>query len=161
MCYHFSQFSTEKGFVLHWDGKSMKDLSTDSNVERLPIVGTQSGMERVLRVPKCLNKQARVQTNAIYDTIDEFELTEVVQAVCTDTENTNTGKDNGVVARLERRLKRDLLYLACRHHVHEINLKAVFITKCELNSKSLNVEMFNRLKNNWDNMNADHYKSGL
>lgn len=104
----------EKGFVLHWDGKMMLDLSTENAVKRLPIVGSQSDKECILRVPKLPNKTGEATANAIYDTLNEYDLLEVVQVVCTDTEKTNTGIRNGAVTILEKRLKRTLMYLACR-----------------------------------------------
>lgn len=151
----------EKGFVLHWDGKMMKDIKEQCNVERLPIVGSQSDMQRILNVPKLRDKTAEAATDAIYDTIIQYNLHVIVQAVCSDTENTNTGSSKGVIKQLEKRLGHDLLYLACRHHVYEIILKAVFTEKCELNSKSPSVEIFNRLKSNWNNINTNQFKSGL
>lgn len=41
-------------------------------------------------------------------------------AMCFDTTGTYTGPDNGACVLLERKLGRDLLHLACRHHVAEL-----------------------------------------
>lgn len=157
------QFSVEKGLVIHWDGKMMMDSTTDSAVERLPIVGTQTDLERILRVPKLPNKTGAAAAEAVYNALNEYGLLEEVQAVCTDTEKTNTGIRNGAVALLEKLLKRTLFYIACRHHVYEIILKAVFLAKVtgSQETKSPIVEILNRLKNNWDNIHTEFYTSGI
>lgn len=140
----------------------MLDLSTENAVERLPIVGSQSDKECVLRVPKLPNKTGEATANAVYDTLNEYDLLEMVQVVCTDTEKTNTGIRNGAVALLEKRLKRTLMYLACRHHVYEVILRAVFVAKCsDSKTRSPNVEIFTRSKNQWNEINTEMYRSGL
>lgn len=139
----------------------MIDMSTSGAVERLPIVGTQSDKERILRVPKVENKSGLAVGTAVFDTLVKFKLDKIVEVVNTDTETSNVGKYNGAVAVLERKLGRSLLYLGCRHHVFEVVLKAVFLAKLsDSKTKSPNVEIFNRLKNNWDKMQTRLIKSG-
>ena len=86
-------------------------MSTSGAVERLPIVGTQSDKERILRVPKVENKSGLVVGTAVFDTLVKFKLDKIVEVVNTDTETSNVGKYNGAVAVLERKLWRSLLYL--------------------------------------------------
>lgn len=135
-------------------------MPTDESVERLPIVASQSDLELVLNVPKLPNKAGITTATAVYETLGEYKLRDAVEVVCTDTEATNTGKRNGAVTLLGQMLKRDLMYFACRHHMLELPLKAVFTLKCSV-SKSPNVEIFNRLKNCWHEMSTDLMISGM
>jgi hypothetical protein len=45
-----------------------------------------------------------------------------------DTTSSNTGVNNGSSVLLERMLKKNLLHLACRHHVLELVGEVVFST---------------------------------
>ena len=45
---------------------------------------------------------------------------------CFDTTASNTGIKGGVCILLEKEICRDMLYLACGHHVSEIMLEKVF-----------------------------------
>lgn len=140
----------------------MLDMKTAGAVERLPIVGKQIDTERILRVPKLPNKTGEATANAVYETLEEYDLLQVIQVICTDTEKTNTGIRKGAVALLEQRLGRSLLYLACRHHVYELVLKTVFLAKCsDAKTRSPNDEIFTKLKNKWPDMNTELYRSGM
>lgn len=153
----------DKGFVLHWDGKMMLDIqsSDESKAERLPIVGSQCDSECILRVPKLPDKTGRSAALAVHNTLAEYGLLDTVQAVCTDTEASNTGNKNGSVVILEELLDRTLLYLACKHHMYELVLKAVFVEKCMGGqTKNPKVEMFERLKDKWNDFDLDSFDAG-
>jgi len=64
--------------------------------------------------------------DAIIETIDDWNLREDIKAFSFDTTASNTGRVNGVCVLLEATLGRNILYLACRHHIHEIMLEEVF-----------------------------------
>lgn len=140
----------------------MLDVATGIKVDRLPIVGSQSDFERILRVPKLLNGTGAAIADVVFDTITEYNLMEVTEAICFDTEKANTGIRNGAAALLEKKMGRSLLYLACRHHIYELILKDIFITKC-MKSKTTapNVEMFERLKNSWNQFFLESYLPGI
>jgi hypothetical protein len=55
-----------------------------------------------------------------------------------DTTSSNTGATNGAAVILERMLNKQLLHLACRHHVLELIAEAVFSTVFEKSTGSLN-----------------------
>ena len=56
----------------------MEDMSGGGSVERIPIVVTQSDMERILRVPKLPNKTGIATGTAVYDTLVHYNLDKVV-----------------------------------------------------------------------------------
>jgi hypothetical protein len=49
-----------------------------------------------------------------------------IVGTCFDTTATNTGGIQGTAVAVEKHLGRKLLYLACRHHVHELVLREVW-----------------------------------
>ena len=64
---------------------------------------------------------------------------------------------NGVCIRLERMLDRELLWLACRHHVMELVLAKAF-SLCFGPSTSPEIPLFERFKSIWQEINLDNYQ---
>lgn len=77
---------------------------------------------KLLGVPKVSSETAENEVNAVHKLLEEWQLTEKIQAMCFDTTSVNTGRLNGVCVGLENRLGHELQWLACRHHVLEIIL---------------------------------------
>lgn len=71
------------------------------------------------------NHRAETIANKIISIITEYELQDRIIGMVCDTENTNTGWLNGVCVRIEEFLKKDLLYILCRHHIYDLVLKHV------------------------------------
>uniref|UniRef100_A0A8D9F7E9 Uncharacterized protein n=1 Tax=Cacopsylla melanoneura TaxID=428564 RepID=A0A8D9F7E9_9HEMI len=72
-----------------------------------------------------------------------------------DTTASNTGRIKGACTLLENMLERDLLYLACRHHILEVVLRSVF--DCKMGSTTgPHPDIFKRFSNAWRNL--DHKK---
>lgn len=57
-------------------------------------------------------------------------------------------------------MQRPLLHLACRHHVHELLLRAVFEVYWPATSGP-KVLMFERFQKGWDTIDQKQYKTGL
>lgn len=73
--------------------------------------------------------------------------------MCFDTTSSNTGVKSGACLLLEKKLKTDLLYFACRHHVHEILAKTAF-EKVFGVSMSPNIPLFDRFKSAWSDIDV-------
>jgi len=58
----------------------------------------------------------------------EWGIKEQVIGMCFDTTSSNSGVHTGACKLIEKSLQKELLYLACRHHIHEIIVSDVF--KC-------------------------------
>lgn len=139
----------------------MLDLQTEFNVHRLPIVATHEGVECILNVPQLDRATGRAIADVIYETLEKYNLLDEVEAVCFETENTNTGEKNGAAACLEKRLGRKLIWLPCRHHIFELIGKDIFIVKVMNNeTKEPNVEIFKRLKNSWKSIDKTKFEPG-
>lgn len=114
------QLSRDNGLTIHWDGKIITKLTGSENVDRLPIVASQMGTEQLLNVPELPSRTGQAITQAVFKSINDWNLSKKVEAACFDTTNANTGWKNGAVALLEKLLRRSLLWLPCRHHIYEI-----------------------------------------
>lgn len=71
------------------------------------------------------NHRAETCALQIISVITEYNLQNRIVAMGCDTESTNTGIKNGICARIEDFLERNLLYFMCRHHIFDLMLKHV------------------------------------
>ena len=135
--------------ILHWDGKIMDDLTGPERgkVDRLPILVSGQDVVKLLSVPKLQDGTAASMAQAITQTIDDWGLRDRIKGLCFDTTSSNTGTKNGTCIQLEEELGRQLVNLACRHHISEIILEKVF--SIEDVSKSPNMELFGHFKDFW------------
>lgn len=70
------------------------------------------------------------------------------------------GPWSGACVLLQQKMQRDLLFLACRHHILELVLRNVY-EEYMGKSKLPEVELFNRFKKHWSSINITSYKSGI
>lgn len=78
--------------VLLWDGKLLTDDNKSKKVERLPIVISGENTDQLLGAPKLQSGTAINQVTAIVDVLDDWELTNRIEAICFDTISVNTGE---------------------------------------------------------------------
>ncbi|CAH0552594.1 unnamed protein product [Brassicogethes aeneus] len=111
-----SEFRAEVPLTIHWDGKMIEDISGHEIVDRLPII-----------VPKLSCGTGDSAASAVYETLLTWGLDDQIKCMSFDTTATNTGPRNGACILLEQKIKKDMLWLACRHHIMEIMLEAVLL----------------------------------
>ena len=68
----------------------------------------------------------KAEAEATHDVLDEFGSLDSVKAILLDNTATNTGRVNGLVACLERKLERGIHLLGCTLHINEIPLRTLF-----------------------------------
>ena len=90
----------------------------------------------------------------VYRCIEEFELLDNVEAVVFDTTASNTGKWSGSVTHFEAKLKRSLIWLACRHHIPELFIKHAS-TAVRGPSKGPDDSLFKEFKEQFSFLNLD------
>ena len=139
--------------ALHWDGKLITDLLGESR-ERLAVLvsGAPEYTEgKLLGVPCLMDSTGKSQADASYDLLDVWRLTDNIAALVFDTTASNSGIRKGAATLLEHRIGRKLFYLACRHHILEIVVGAVWKL---LFGKVLGPEneLFARFKSAWDSV---------
>ena len=133
-------------------------LCSTTSVDRLPVLITavSTGETQLLGVPKLTSGTGENQASAVYELLQEWRMDEKVAGFCFDTTASNTGRRAGACILLEQRLRRTVLNLACRHHIYEIILGAVFST-CSGASSGPDVQLFRRFQKNWGSLDKSNY----
>jgi len=145
--------------TIHWDTKLLNDL-TGKPVEKLSIIWTSTNIEQLQGVPEILAATGNEVVSAIFDTWEDWNLIENVQAFGFDTTASNTGRLKGACIILEQKLDRDVLYFGCRHNVFEIILVTVF-TKCKFTVSGPDIPLFKRFQASWSKINTQNFAPGI
>ncbi|CAH0552821.1 unnamed protein product [Brassicogethes aeneus] len=118
---------TEVGVaVVHWDGKLIPDGLSCKKVDRVPIIIRSKTVEKILNVPALPDGKGVTQAQEMFKSVQEWGLSDNIQALCCDTTASNLGCRNEAAINLDQLLQKDLLYLPCRHHIYELVLNCVF-----------------------------------
>lgn len=124
--------SSKPPLVLHWDGKKLRDTTNDNlalrkkKVERLAVVVSGVDVQKIITIAKIKDGTGLVISDTVYEHVVEWNLLDEIVAVCTDTTASNTGIFNGSVVLFQQLMERNILYFACRHHVLELIVGAVY-----------------------------------
>lgn len=144
--------------VIHWDSKMLPDLTQRTNIDRLPvIVSSSSNFEQLLGVPGLASSKGVEVSAAVFDMVEDWGLTTMVQAFCFDTTASNTGRINGSAVLLEQKLGREILWLPCRHHIFELVLAGVFNSSKACIMSGPDVPLFKRFKSAWESIDKSKY----
>lgn len=92
--------------------------------------------------------------------MEEFGIVYKVKFFSCDTENTNSGKENGICRKLEDKinqkynLDRKFIILYCRHHIYEIYLSKAFrsLVGTTVGDKE---QIFVNFQNEFDNLDKN------
>lgn len=146
--------------TIHWDGKLLPSLTSKDKVDRLAVIVSGDGVMKLLGVPKISNGTGEAQSTSVFELIEEWNLTERIHSMSFDTTASNSGVNTGACVLLEKKMKRDLLSLACRHHIMELIIERVFNTLMGP-SNGPNIQIFQRFSNSWSQINKIEYTSGM
>lgn len=135
-------------------------MTGDDKVERLPIVVTSNGVDKLLGVPKLENGTGRIIADAVFAAITDWNIKERIQGMCFDTTASNTGNIKGACLFLQDELGRELVHFACRHHVYEIVLREAYEAKFG-KDKQPDVRLFQDFKKQWKNVDPTKFESGM
>jgi len=100
-------------------------MSKDS-IDRLAVLVSGEGVMKLLRVTKLTRGTGEEQANAVFQLLDEWSIVNRVNFMCFDNTASNTDIKKGACTILERKIGRNLLGLACRHHIFEVIISKVF-----------------------------------
>jgi hypothetical protein len=143
--------------TVHWDGKLIPDLTGKQLVDRLPIIVSGVGVSQLLTVDKLTSGTGQAQADAVINALKEWGIEDSVRALSFDTTSSNTGRLGGACVLIEQGLGTNLLFLACRHHIFEIMIGAVFMT-CMGPSSGPDVLLFKRFQGNWKGLNLEDFE---
>ena len=154
-------FDPNVPLTTHWDGKIMPDLTGTERgcVDRLPIMVSGKDVTKLLAIPKLKSGTAAVMSDACLAEIRSWGLEDRIVAMCFDTTASNTGCKGGVCIKLEAELGKDLLNLACRHHVSEIVLEKVF--SLHDSARSPKLELFSHFRDFWPQIDQVKYRTAM
>lgn len=153
-----SEFQASLPLTVHWDGKLMEDLTSHEHVDRLPVLISGAGIEQLLGVPKLSSGTGDAQASAVLRCLEDWGIGDQVCALCFDTTASNTGRHAGACALIEQRLDKDLLFLACRHHVMELVVGAAFEKTAVGTSTGPEILIFKRFKEQWLFVDQDRFQ---
>ena len=150
----------KEAVVVHWDGKLLPGVLKNEQCERIAIAISYGDKEQLLGVPVTENSSGEEQALAVYECLQQWGLPNTVKAMCFDTTASNTGRFKGACVILQQMLGRELLHLACRHHILEIMLRGVFDTKMG-STTGPHPDIFKRFLLAWPKIDKQKYDTGI
>jgi hypothetical protein len=149
--------------TVHWDGKLMNDATNQkeqnsSKCDRLGVIVSGHNVEKILGIPKIPAGTGQMQADEVFRLLSDWDLVQNISAMSFDTTASNTGVRNGACFLLEKAIGRNLLNLACRHHVHELLVKGTFES---LIGKSTGPEppLFTKFRLSWESIDKSSYQA--
>lgn len=120
-------------------------------MDRLPVMVSSNGVTQLLRVPKSPSGNGESQASAVLHLLQEWSLEDRITAMGFDTTASNTGIFRGACVKLEEMLGREILWLACRHHIMELLMTAAW--DFLFSSSGPTICLFSRFQNQWPTLN--------
>ena len=80
-----------KWMIIHFNGKLISDDTFHKKFDRVPIIVRYKEGRKLLNVPCLPDSKGETQAYAIYETLNDYHLTERIIALCCDTTNSNLG----------------------------------------------------------------------
>jgi len=155
-----ADFTTDVPLTIHWDGKMLEDISGTDTVDRLPILVSGNRVLQLLAVAKLPSGTGAATASAVYDASMAWGICDKVKCMSFDTTASNTGPRNGACILLEQKMDKDMLWLACRHHMLEIVLESVVVL-CLGSSQAPEILLFKRFKKAWSTIDRATYQTAL
>ncbi|KAJ8373704.1 hypothetical protein SKAU_G00042840 [Synaphobranchus kaupii] len=151
---HHKQWTPPPMWTLHWDSKLTPMLSNVHQLEeRLTVLVGDAERLKLLGVPAytkgtdeaCGTIIARLTCKLL-----EWCCADQVVNMAFDTTASNTGHLTAACIAIQLSLGRPLLWSGCRHHIGEVLLSHIFTDLKVETSRSPEVTLFTRLRDNWN-----------
>ncbi|KAF2886364.1 hypothetical protein ILUMI_19808, partial [Ignelater luminosus] len=140
--------------VVHWDTKLLPSVTGIKKQNRLPVIVKTLLTEQLLGVPLISSGSGKEISNAVFNTLQKWDLVIKVQAFVFNTTSSNTGRFNGACTLLEMKLGRNILFLACRHHIFELVLQAAMSSVKLYSSSGPDIPLFKKSKVSFPKINS-------
>jgi len=92
----------------------------------LAVVVSGEDIEKILGIIKISSGTGQSQAKATFQLLNIRDISGDIVDMCFDTTASDTGHFSGACTVLEKLMNKNLMYFACRHHVHEIIVSEVF-----------------------------------
>ena len=146
--------------IVHFDGKISSDITKRELIDRLAVVVTVYNVDQLLGISKLTTGTGEAVSEAVITTLLDWNIQDRVKAMSFDATAANTGTKAGVCTLVEKKLDRELLHLACRHHMYEVVLSEVF--KHSLGQSSgPEIGLFKRFHDKWSLIDKEDYETAL
>ena len=154
-----ADISDDGTLVIHLDGKLLPAISGGPEKEdRVAILVSGKDVEKLLAIPKVAQGTGELVAEAAAIAVNDWKLKDEIVGISFDTTASNTGRLNGACILLEKKLEKNLLWLACRHHIHEVLVGDVFKAVFGFTSGP-NVLLFRRFQECWPRIDTQVYIS--
>ena len=90
------------------------------------MVLVQEEENKILYITKTEDSTGKVEADKVKEVLESWKITENIIACGFNTTSSNTEVHVGSCTILQQLLQRQLLWLACRHHILEIVIGAAF-----------------------------------
>ena len=124
-------------------------------MNRLAVVAVQEEENQLLCVTKTEDSTGKVEADAEKEAINNWGLSEGIIACCFDTTSSNSGINSGSCVLLQQLLNRQFLWLACRHHIPELILKAAFQSLFGKTTSPVET-LFSTFKSSWKSLDLSN-----
>jgi len=122
--------------------KLLSDLMGNDKVDRFSVIVSTAGLSKLLSVPRLPSGTLAAMAKPAVDSLEEWGLKDRVASMSFDTTSSNTGVKLGACILIEVALGRDLLHLACRHHILELVAEMVFTASHCIQSTGPDILLF-------------------
>ena len=129
-----------------------------SNVDRIAIDVTGRNLEKILGIVKISSGTGLAQAKATFQLLTIWNVENYNVGMCFDTTASNTGSKNGACILLEKLMEKNLLYFACRHHMHEVIIGEIYSVLLGPSSGP-NIALFEQFQKCWSSINQANYAS--
>lgn len=140
----------------------LADLVGSTKVERVAVMVSYDGTSKFLGAPQIKSSSGKDTADAVYNLLVRWNIADRVEAMSFDTTSSNTGALNGacIILQKPQYCRRELLHLACRHHIYEIVLRQVFEVKLSTSSGP-EVQLFERFAKVWKSLDQTAFQNGV
>ncbi|KAG0713067.1 hypothetical protein GWK47_017051 [Chionoecetes opilio] len=150
-------FKVNSKLVIHRDGKVVPSLIGKEKVDRLPILVSGGHITKLLGVPQLTTGKREAIAQAVFDSLEDWNLTDCVVGLSFDNTSSNTDDANEAYKLLEKKMGRNLIHFACRHHIMELVAEAAFSACMGAASSGPDIHISKRFQQVWKSIAKDQF----
>ena len=144
--------------LLHWDGKIFPCLTRvhADRENRVAVVVSWKNTEMLLGAPNIPFGTGKDHASVGIELLYKLNIAEQVRVFVFDTTASNTGINTGACTLIGKALGRELVWVACRHHIMKVVLLSAFQAVLEDTTGPCG-EVFKRFQSQCDVINKENF----